>query len=110
MGEMTKKERLALLKEWNEMHDNLDKSWHQFIACIGTQMVESPLWTATWRIFEKYTEQLGIQLGTYGPGWLNWYCYENEMGASQKLAGYDKIRPIRNLRDLERLIREGTER
>lgn len=43
--------------------------------------------------------------------WIAWYIYDNDCGKAEMKAGYDeKIKPIRNSRDLAKLIVKAEDR
>jgi hypothetical protein len=105
---MTKNEMLTHLQEWAATHDRLDQEWDRMSGAFGVSMVETPLWRASWGVFEAYTKTLGDLIGDPGGGWLDWFCYENDMGGKVHEAGYDgQMRPIETLGDLADLIIEG---
>ena len=108
---MTRDEILSRLQTWLIAHDHLDKKWDAMGAAFGVGMAETPLWEATWGMFQSYTSTLGDLLGDPGGDWLNWFCYENDMGGKGYPAGYDgHLRPIETLGDLADLILEGRRR
>lgn len=103
---MTTEGKLAALGQWQKTYEDLDQSFDLLKPVFGC-VADGPLWEAAWRGFERYTATLGQLLGD-GGDWLNWYCYENDMGAEGLRAGYgEEMRPIKNLDDLLTLIDEG---
>jgi hypothetical protein len=56
---------------------------------------------------ESYIKLVANIAGDNGR-WIDWYIYENDFGRKKYEAGYDgKMKPIKNTRDLLRLIEEG---
>lgn len=56
--------------------------------------------------FERYTSALALIVGDHG-GWLEWYCWENGMGAKALHASPSQgqaLRPIDGLQALARVI------
>jgi hypothetical protein len=107
---MTKAETHLRLQEWAAMHDRLDQEWDRMSGALGVGMAETPLWQASWKMFEKYTKTLGDLVGDPRGEWLDWFCYENDMGGKGMKARYDDVRPIETLEDLVGLIIEGRTR
>lgn len=103
---MNKAEKLAVLQNWQTAYKNLDAAFDLLKPAVGV-LCEGTLWDAVWFTFDQYTEILEHLLGD-DSGWLNWYCYENDMGAKGYEAGYgENLRPIEDLDDLLWLIEEG---
>lgn len=104
-----KKTTLALMNEWAEHHDKIDKMMHGIKASIGLDP-NGPLCDSVWRLFDGYTTALAAQIGDDGD-WLPWFYMENDMGAKGMTAGYDgKPRKIKTLADLYWLITESRKR
>lgn len=103
---MNKEQKLAALQNWQTAYKNLDAVFNSLKLALGV-LCEGSLWDAVWFTFERYTEVLAELVGD-DSGWLNWYCYENDMGAKGYRAGYgENLRPIEDLDDLLWLIEEG---
>jgi len=103
---MTNEEKLAMLQDWQTAYKNLDAAFDLLKPALG-YLGEGDLWDASWFTFQRYTEVVSDLLGD-DSGWLNWYCYENDMGAKGYEAGYgENLRPIEDLDDLLWLIEEG---
>jgi hypothetical protein len=103
---MTNEEKLAMLQDWQTAYKNLDAAFDLLKPALGV-LCEGHLWDAVWFTFDQYTEILEHLLDD-DSGRLNWYCYENDMGAKGYEAGYgEDLRPIEDLDDLLWLIEEG---
>lgn len=103
---MNKEQKLAALQNWQTAYKNLDAAFDLLKPALG-YLGEGALWDAVWFTFERYTEVMSDLVGD-DSGWLNWYCYENDMGAKGYGAGYgEDLRPIEDLDDLLWLIEEG---
>ena len=101
---------MNLLKEWQNLHDEL-KAVHAAAKKVFGCEPESPFFDVTWRVFDAYTRALAENLGDSGAVWLEWFYAENEMGARGHEAGYDgKMKPIKTLTDLYGLILQGRAR
>ena len=95
------------LKEWEELHDELKAIQYGIEKMFGCHP-ESQFYDTTWRVFDAYTIALAETLGDKGGDWMQWYCAENEMGASGHSAGYDgKTKPIKTMNNLYELILQG---
>ena len=105
---MNKAEKLAALQNWQTANKNLDAAFDSLKPALGV-LCEGTLWDAVWFTFERYTEILAQLLGD-DSGWLNWYCYDNDMGETGNKAGYgENLLPIEDIDDLLHLIEEGME-
>jgi hypothetical protein len=105
---MNRQEMITYLGTWMQAHDRLEQQWDRMAAAFGVGMAETPLWQASWGVFEQYTKALGDLIGDPRGDWLDWYAYENDMGGKGYEAGYDgQMRPIETLGDLADLIIEG---
>ena len=103
---MTKAEKLAALQNWQTAYKNLDAAFDLLKPALG-YLGEGALWDAVWFTFDQYSEILEHLLDD-DSGRLNWYCYENDMGAKGYESGYgEDQRPIEDLDDLLWLIEEG---
>ena len=108
---MTRSEMVTHLERWQQAHDLMAQKWDAMAGAFGVGMAETPLWEATWGMFQDYTSTLGDLIGDPGGDWLDWFCYENDMGGKGYPAGYDdNMRPIETLGDLADLILEGRRR
>jgi hypothetical protein len=77
---MTTKDRIKLLAEWKEQFDVCDKAWTACESVFRGLDPDSDLGKAVWGTFAKYTESVSKIIGDTD-GWLNWYCWESDMGA-----------------------------
>jgi hypothetical protein len=76
---MTREEKLALLREWEQLHADLDAQWDVLARLTGAS-TDSALGDATWLLWDAYTNQVGERLDD-SYEWLSWYQLENDMGA-----------------------------
>lgn len=111
---MTTKERMALLKEWEEQFHVVDEAWASLEKLFRGLDTESAISRAMWKTFEKYTEAQAARLegepSEDNENWLSWYCWENDMGQNEypaKVGIWKKSRKIRSLADLCKLIEGG---
>ena len=99
-----KKQSMILLEQWETLHNDLEAVHADAKKVFGCEP-ESPFFDTTWRVFDAYTRALSAQLGELSGTWMEWYHYDNEMGARGHEAGYDgKVKPIKSLTDLYGLI------
>lgn len=104
-----KEHTIVVLMEWKAHFKALEKLMDSIGLCIGYD-VDGPLFTTVWPLFESYRNTLAAEVGDFG-GWLEWYQYENQMGANGMQAGYDdKLKNIKSLNDLYWLIEESQKR
>ena len=103
---MTREEKLALLRQWEASYLELDLQMDRLSAVFGS-MVHSPFGEAVWGAWGNYTRALAELVGD-GYEWLNWYCFDNDMGKKAYEAGWEgDMRPITQAADLLWLI-EGS--
>ena len=103
---MTTKERMALLREWEAQFRLIDEAWTSLEKLFRGLDCDSEIGKAIWDTFAKYTKAISSQVGDTGE-WLNWYCWENDMGLrmmAAKASVWKKMRKIVNLEVLCRLI------
>jgi len=103
---MTTKERMALLREWEAQFRLIDEAWTSLEKIFRGLDCDSEIGKAIWDTFAKYTKAISSQVGDTGE-WLNWYCWENDMGLrmmAAKASVWKKMRKIVNLEVLCRLI------
>ena len=105
--DMEKQKILVLLKEWQEQFEKLDAFSNKVY-----EIFDGGLPDAVWETFSLYSDTLSKLLGDDTEDtWLDWYCYENDMGKKGYDAGYDgELKPITTLEDLADLIIEGRNR
>lgn len=95
---LTQPQIVELLKPW-AAHD---KAIDAALAPIAPYLrVENPLTDAVWKLFGEYTRKVAESVGDESEG-LNWYRYENGMGANGMEAG-ETGKPLRSIRTLEDL-------
>lgn len=105
---MNKKERI---KRWTYKIDKIVGTYKQITAvcdearAIGCLDMDGKLYLSIWMMFDVMLDQLDQG------DWLGWYIYENDCGAAKMNAGFDEVvNPIKNSRDLAKLIVEGEDR
>ena len=101
---MTHKERMTLLKQWEEQILTTDKLQEQIEAVFG-DCIESEFFRVISDLAGKYTKTVSDLIGD--TDWLDWYWLENDMGARRmeaKAANWKKMRKITNLEVLCRMI------
>jgi hypothetical protein len=100
---MKRKEKLKLLQNWQQCYDNNEALLKTLIPIFGC-IVESTINKQLWNCFDELTDTTEKLLGS-DYNWLDWYCWENDMGAKGLDAGYDRnLKPIKTLNDLLDLI------
>jgi len=93
---MTKKEKLKLLQDWEKQFHVTDKAWKCLKLLFGNIDCDSAVGKAIWQTFTLYTDALSKSIGDTG-AWLNWYCWENNMGADgkkAKAAKWKRLQPV----------------
>lgn len=110
---MNTKEKLALLKTWQETYQTLDKAFDDFETALGCNICESKFFDSCWNSFQNYTKAIALLLETETvvgvEEWLSWYCYENGMGEKEmeaKARSWKRMRKIKTLTDLLKVIEE----
>jgi|GEM_PF-1067000 len=100
---MTDEEKISELRKWRKTYRRLNKDFEKIESALGS-CADWPLWETVWKGFEAYTDTLSRLIGD-NDKWLDWFCYENDMGAKGYEAGHgDNVRPIKTLDDLLDLI------
>ena len=68
------------LLEWQRMYEDWQTQYEalQVLTKCGP---EAPIALAMGRMWDAYTDCLGREVGD-DSGWLDWYCWENGMGAN----------------------------
>lgn len=95
------------LKEWEKMYNEI-KRVHDSLHFVGFMIPESPLYQAIYGSFDRYTDILSEVIGD-NHEWLNWYCWENDMGKKELEicpAEDAEWRPIKTIEDLAMIIEE----
>jgi hypothetical protein len=75
---MKRDKRIKLLKEWEACYNKNNEIWNK-LDDIFHLYPDSPIGRAIWDTFGLYTKSLSRILGDNGE-WLDWYCWENDMG------------------------------
>jgi hypothetical protein len=111
---MTREQKLTMLRDWKSQYTEIGLLIASLEPVFG-DLVESPIFTQLYAIFERRTKALADVLGLkqkdenalFGND-LGWFCYDNAMGEKGHEAGFDGVtRPIRTLEDLLWLIEGG---
>jgi len=108
---MTTKERMKLLQAWKAHHDSCEKYWNRMESVFGNIDCGNIFYDAIWGIFERNTTALSESIGD-SCEWLDWYCYDNEMGGKgfeAKASAWKRKRKIKTLKDLCKLIEADIE-
>lgn len=106
----TKINTLALLQEWVDAFAAIDAEYEK-LRDIFDLAPEGRFSKAMYGSFQSYTKALALLLDD-DDDWMNWFIWENESGKKAmeaKAANWSSVRPIRNVRDLEALIRNDCE-
>lgn len=102
---MTHKERMRLLKQWQDQLIAVDNVRKDIDAIFG-DCIESEFYSVISKMAGTYTKTLSALIGDTGE-WLDWYWLENYMGKREmeaKASNWNKMRKIKNLNDLCKLI------
>ena len=75
---MNHNERLELLKEWETCYNDIDGTW-ETLSDLFNMYPDSPVGKIIWNTFELYTKLVSKSVGDNAE-WLDWYCWENDMG------------------------------
>ena len=102
---MNKQERI---KKWTAKIDKIVGNYKELSAACdvaydaGCLDIDGKLHTAIWKSFDVLMACVEQQ------EWLEWYIYDNDCGAAKMEAGFDEaVNPIKNSRDLAKLIVEN---
>jgi hypothetical protein len=105
---MNKQERI---KKWTAKIDKIVGNYKELSAACdvahdaGCLDIDGQLHTAIWKSFDVLMDCVEQQ------EWLEWYIYDNDCGAAKMEAGFgDVVNPIKNSRDLAKLIVEDEDR
>lgn len=100
---MTKTEKLALLKKWQEQIQHSESMLDRVREQIGLDF-DGPMNVSVCELQMAYTKAVAMLVGDRAE-WLDWYWLENAMGAKAHPAGpKGKMRPIKALAHLLWLI------
>ena len=104
---MEKQKMLEMLSVWKNHYLEINVINNKFYDLFGESAPE-----VFWKSFDLYTEMLSKLLGDdTDDNWLDWFCYENNMGERAMDAGYDgNIKKITTLDDLADLLIEQGKR
>lgn len=104
---LTRKEKLELLKLWNEHYNNLSKSWEKVSEVFGT--TDSELFSNTFTMFDAYTDSVAKLVGDNDDVWLNWWTYDCDQGNKYPYIqiGSKKMK-CKSLEDLLKIIEATT--
>lgn len=104
---MTKTEIVEILKAWKQEQTSADEGIEPFYKLLCCNP-EAPVIEAFSRLALAHTEVVAQLVGDVD-GWLNWYQYDNVMGARAYEASppKGKIRKVRTLAHLADLIIES---
>lgn len=96
--------KLSLLHVWAYQHGTLVTAWGAFHDATGADG-DGQLGKAVWALWSAYTDSIAKLVGDTDQ-WLEWYCYDNEMGKRGLHAAppHSDLRPIKDLDDLLLLI------
>jgi hypothetical protein len=95
------------LERWKKIHDECKRVSDEVMRLFGSDALNQGPLNAMWRAFDLATNMTGEKLGDEGTEWLDWFCYENNMGEKGLRASnsaHQKMKPVRTLRDLAKLI------
>lgn len=103
---MTREEKLIFLEEWKENYRKVEEKCDELAEILG-DIFDSPLFERIWGMFQSYTEALSALIGDESE-WLDWYCYECDMGNTPMEAGRNDndMRLIETLNDLLDIIED----
>lgn len=97
-------DKLKALQVWEQTTKAVDKQLNGFEQLFG--FTESPFIDAIFRMQSEYTDAVAKSVGD-ASGWLNWYQFDNGMGAKDLKAGIEgDMREIKTIEDLLWLIEE----
>ena len=109
MNHPDRKNTLALLGDWQAHHAAIEKLMDGIKNSIGLDP-NGPMFDTVWKLFDAYTNSLSAEVGDFG-GFLEWFAFENDMGAKAMAAGYDGVlTPVQTLDSLFLLIEESRNR
>lgn len=102
---MTSIERVEeLIKRHKELSHEFDK-----LQAVMGNVWDAPFAHVTWTFIESYIATVAEMIGD-NVGWLSWFIYDNECGKKGLEARFDrKLRPVRTVKQLMKIIEEGTE-
>lgn len=102
---MTFTERINLLMEWEKTYYKIDAYWEK-LNDLFDMYPDSPIGEIIWGTFHTYTNLVAKSIGD-NAHWLEWYCWENNMGKNEyeaKASNWDVEQKITNIETLCDLI------
>lgn len=106
LAEMKKTEIVKALRPWKESYAALQKCTDSAQALFGGAVAEGSLIDGYCKAFSGWTSSLSTVVGDTDR-WLEWFAWENDMGAKRfevHVPGWSKPRPVRSLEDLADVI------
>lgn len=107
------KATIAILERWKACHVECKQASDEVMRLFGTDALNQGPLNAMWRAFDFATIMTANTLGDFATEdcttWLDWFCYENNMGERElhaKNANSKRMKPIRTINDLAKLILE----
>lgn len=100
---MTPLDHLTLWKNDHDLIEDYERRYATVHSLTGAESDPTLLLLA--HLFQHRTDALALHLGA--GDWLNWYCWDNHMGASAysvSIQGHFKARRVRTLKTLVKLI------
>lgn len=101
MTTQTPADILPMLRTWQRNLADVDKQLDALAAIVGDR-AESPLTDAVHSLQAAYTAAVSELVGDRD-AWLDWYRWENDMGARGHLARSGKWKAVRRIRTLKNL-------
>lgn len=102
---MTKKEKLALLKQWQLNLKTVYMFEYQIAKAFGVGHIDA--FECVYKLADSYTKLVSEKVGDQG-AWLDWYANDNGFGAQGLEASSetnpDKFIKIKTLEDLLEVI------
>jgi hypothetical protein len=104
---MTKSDMVTILSKWKLAQTCADEGIEPLYQLFGCNP-DAPVMDAFYRLAAAHTEVVSQLVGDVD-GWLNWFQFDNEMGAKAFEASppNGKVRKVRTLAHLAALIIES---
>lgn len=102
---MTRDKAINLLQRWQDTYIALEAAYGPLEKAFGASY-EGELPDAMWQMFDAYTQLLVDILGDT-QDWLNWYCYETDMGKKEMRVFIPEVwdnAPVKNVSELYTII------
>lgn len=103
---MKKTEIVKLLRPWKRAHSRLQRCADSTTALFGGCAPEGEMMAAHVEAFAGWTSSLSRVIGD-SDRWLEWFAWENDMGArgmGAQAPGWDAMRPMKTLGQFADLI------